>query len=85
MHIGTVEVFPGDGYHRRDKAPSVGVLCGPGNNGATMVPGFMIYDTAFNERRFGYASAIGVILFIITLILTLINMRMTRNVQTEEK
>ena len=50
-----------------------------------MVPGFMIYDTAFNERRFGYASAIGVILFIITLILTLINMRMTRNVQTEEK
>ena len=58
---------------------------GPGNNGATMVPGFMIYDTAFNERRFGYASAIGVILFIITLILTLINMRMTRNVQTEEK
>lgn len=45
----------------------------------------MIYDTAFNERRFGYASAIGVILFIITLILTLINMRMTRNVQTEEK
>ncbi len=58
---------------------------GPGTHGATMVPGYLIYDTAFTDRQYGLSAAMGVILFLITLALTIVNMRMTRNVQTEEQ
>ncbi len=42
---------------------------------ATMVPGMWMYWNAFSINKMGYASAIGVVMFIITMILTLINMR----------
>jgi len=46
---------------------------GPINS--TMVPGMWMYWNAFSINKMGYASAIGVVMFIITMILTLINMR----------
>jgi len=46
---------------------------GPGNKG--MVPGLYMFSMAFSEGRFGYACAIGVILFVIILSLTIIYQR----------
>lgn len=42
---------------------------------ATMVPGMWMYWNAFSINKMGYASSIGVVMFVITMILTLINMR----------
>jgi len=57
------------------------VLTDGGPGYATMVPALHLYHSAFNFLEFGYASAIGVVLFIIMLTLTVINLRY---VQTEE-
>lgn len=46
---------------------------GPGN--ATQVPGYYLYQNAFNYGRFGYASAIGVILMLILLTISYFNIR----------
>ena len=40
-----------------------------------MVPGLYLYDQAFQYFNFGYACAIGVILFVIILAFTILNMR----------
>lgn len=44
---------------------------GPGRS--TIVPALYMYKQAFTHNRMGYASAIGVVLFIIVLIFTVIN------------
>jgi raffinose/stachyose/melibiose transport system permease protein len=49
---------------------------GPG--WATMVPGLRMYDAFTEDSAYGYASAIGVILFVIIFVLTLINQRVVR-------
>ena len=41
----------------------------------TVVP--LIYDTAFERADYGYASAIGVVLFVVVLIFSLIQLRLT--------
>jgi len=46
---------------------------GPGN--ATQVPGYYLYQNAFNYGRFGYASAIGVILMLMLLAISYFNIR----------
>ena len=46
---------------------------GPGN--ATMIPSMLMYQVAFGEGKFGYASAIGIILMLIILALTLLSRR----------
>ena len=46
---------------------------GPINS--TMVPGMWMFWNAFRINKMGYASAIGVVMFFITLVLTLINMK----------
>ncbi|WPJ95839.1 hypothetical protein SH580_20695 [Coraliomargarita algicola] len=46
---------------------------GPGNKG--MVPGLYMFSSAFAEGRFGYACALGMVLFVIILILTIIYQR----------
>ena len=46
---------------------------GPGNRG--MVPGLYMFSSAFTEGRFGYACALGMILFVIILTLTIIYQR----------
>lgn len=49
---------------------------GPGGRG--MVPGLWMYNRAFVAGEFGYACAIGMILFVVILSLTLINNRYVR-------
>ncbi len=46
---------------------------GPGYS--SMVPGLLMYEAAFQDGRFGYACAIGTLLFIVIFALTYINMR----------
>lgn len=57
---------------------------GPGTSNSVNVPGLYLYDWAWGGTlsdmpRYGYASAIGVILFLITLVFTAINMRDKKN------
>lgn len=58
----------------------VGVLLmthgGPGI--ATMVPALAMYTAAFTASQYGYASAIGVVLFAAILILTVINLKVLK-------
>lgn len=49
---------------------------GPLDSTKTLV--FYIYESAFDEFEMGYASAIGVILFLLTLVFSLINLRFLR-------
>ncbi|MGI8483407.1 MAG: carbohydrate ABC transporter permease [Thermomicrobiales bacterium] len=48
---------------------------GPGR-GADVVARYM-YDTAFTQSKFGYATAIGIVLLILTLVLSLITIKVT--------
>lgn len=59
--IGSLEVF----------AP-VQLLTGGGPGNSTNVLPFLLYRTAFISQQFGYASAIGVVLFAIILVLTML-------------
>lgn len=54
----------------------LGVDGGPG--GIATVPGLMIFREAFSRGLFGYGCAIGFVIFVVTLILTLINNRFVR-------
>ena len=49
---------------------------GPGGSG--MTPGLWMYNRAFIAGEFGYACAVGMILFVFILVLTLINNRFVR-------
>ncbi|QGR00094.1 sugar ABC transporter permease [Paenibacillus psychroresistens] len=49
---------------------------GPSNS--TMVASILVFNSAFNELRFGTASAISFFLFIITAIITFIQLRLSR-------
>lgn len=51
---------------------------GVGTTNSVNVPGWYLYEEAFTFDRYGYASAIGVTIFAITMILTLINMKVTK-------
>jgi raffinose/stachyose/melibiose transport system permease protein len=55
------------------------VMTGGGPGWATMVPGLRMYFVATGESRYGYASAIGVALFLVILALTFINQRYLRS------
>ncbi|MCE5260235.1 MAG: sugar ABC transporter permease [Chloroflexi bacterium] len=46
---------------------------GPGT--ATMVPGMWLYNNAFQWNKMGYASAIGLFMFVIIMTLTIVNMK----------
>jgi len=53
---------------------------GPGGpNNATQVISLYMYTNAFTYGKFGYASAIGVTLFLLNMILTLLTFRLTRS------
>jgi ABC-type sugar transport system permease subunit len=43
---------------------------GPGNVG--MVPGLLMYRTAFIDQQFGYSCALGMILFVLILLITIV-------------
>jgi raffinose/stachyose/melibiose transport system permease protein len=68
--IGTVQGFEG-----------MFVLTRGGPGFRTMVPGLWMYFNAFSFQRMGYACAIGVMLFLIILALTIINMKYLRSAE----
>jgi ABC-type sugar transport system permease subunit len=49
---------------------------GPVNS--TMVPGMYLYQNAFDNQNMGYASAIGVVMFVIMAVITFLNLRYMR-------
>ncbi len=51
------------------------VLTNGGPGYATMVPGLWMYQRAFTGDRFGYASAIGCLMFLVMLVITYVNNR----------
>ena len=55
------------------------ILTNGGPAFATYVPGLTMYNDAFYYNRMGYACAIGVSIFIVILILTIINLRYMRS------
>jgi len=50
---------------------------GPGNS--SYVPGLILYNNAFRYSRFGYASAVGVVLFFMIIGFSILNNRLSRN------
>jgi N-acetylglucosamine transport system permease protein len=56
---------------------------GGGPDGSTAVVSQYLYESAFINGRFGYASAIGVALCLVTLLLAVAVLRLTRRQQTE--
>ena len=66
--IGTVQGFEG-----------MFILTKGGPGFKTMVPGLWMYMNAFSFQRMGYACAIGVVLFLLILGLTVLNMRYFRS------
>lgn len=56
-------------------------LGGPGNS--SDVIGLRLYDTAMGEYKFGYASAIGVAMFFLTLSVAFVSLRLTRRDRIE--
>jgi len=55
------------------------VLTQGGPGFATMVPGYLMYQDAFQNTHFGYGSAIGLVLFLIILAATYLNLRYVRS------
>lgn len=56
---------------------------GPGTSNSTNVPAFWLYESAFTYDEYGFASAIGIVIFIITLCITIINMKFIRSENNE--
>ena len=54
-------------------------MTGGGPAGATMVPAYHMYGMAFFSSNYGYASAIGVTLFALTMMLTIMTKRFLRS------
>jgi N-acetylglucosamine transport system permease protein len=56
---------------------------GGGPDGATEVIGLGLYRNAFSYGKFGYATAMGVVLFFLTLTLAALTLRMSRRERIE--
>ena len=65
--IGSLQIFV---------IPKLMTAGGPNYSTSTLL--MLIYDTAFSGNQFGYASALGVILFVLTGIIAIIQFRVTR-------
>lgn len=59
----------------------LGISGGPSRAGDVL--GVAMYRSAFNDYRFGYASAIGVVLLIVTLIVSVLFLRVARRERVE--
>ena len=55
------------------------VLTGGGPGNVTMMPGLYLYNNAFQYQKLGYASAIGVLVFVVILGLTVLITRLLRS------
>lgn len=51
------------------------ILTNGGPGASTMVPGLVLYQSAFQYARFGYATAIGTVIFVVIMVLTYINLK----------
>ena len=74
-----VTILTTAGYFQLFAEPYVMTQGGPLDATKTLV--FLIYESAFVEFEMGYASAIGVVLFAITLVLSLLNLRALRELR----
>jgi raffinose/stachyose/melibiose transport system permease protein len=54
------------------------ILTGGGPANLTSVPGLVMYNDAFYNNQFGYACAIGSVMFLIIMILSVLNLRFLR-------
>lgn len=54
------------------------ILTGGGPANLTMIPGVALYNDAFGNYQYGYACAIGSVMFFVILILTALNFRFLR-------
>ncbi|MDF5754763.1 sugar ABC transporter permease [Spongiactinospora sp. TRM90649] len=61
----------------------VQIMTAGGPNDSTQVGAFYLYQNAFSYGRFGYASAMGVVLFVVTLVLSALTLRATRKERIE--
>ena len=61
------------------------VLTGGGPGYTTMVPGYYMYRKAFLANRMGYASAVGVVLFAVIMLLTFLFYRYLNSDATNDK
>ncbi|MFF4990738.1 carbohydrate ABC transporter permease [Streptosporangium saharense] len=61
----------------------VQIMTAGGPNDSTQVASFYLYQNAFSYGRFGYASAMGVVLFAVTLALSAFTLRATRRERIE--
>ena len=52
---------------------------------ATMLPGLYLFQRAFQSHRLGYASAVGLTIFLFILTLTLINQLLLKSSETESQ
>jgi N-acetylglucosamine transport system permease protein len=59
----------------------LGISGGPGREGDVL--GVALYRAAFNRYRFGYASAIGVVLLLLTLVVSMVFLRVARRERVE--
>jgi N-acetylglucosamine transport system permease protein len=59
----------------------LGISGGPGREGDVL--GVALYRAAFNRYRFGYASAIGVVLLLLTLVVSMVFLRIARRERVE--
>ena len=74
VRIGVVYI----GIIALDMFASVQVMTAGGPNRSTETVSLYMYDRAFTASRWGYATAIGVILLLLTLILSVLTLRTTR-------
>jgi N-acetylglucosamine transport system permease protein len=66
-----------------DSFALIQIMTGGGPSNSTDVIGERLYDVAFGDGKFGYASAIGVVIFFFTLTITIAALRLTRRERIE--
>ncbi|MEV0273507.1 sugar ABC transporter permease [Hamadaea sp. NPDC050747] len=75
------------GIHALDMFAIVNVMSAAGGSGgpdnATQVLGNYLYLTAFSDSEFGYATAVGVALLLLTLLFAWVSLRLTRRERIE--
>lgn len=63
---------------------SIYILTRGGPGTATLVPSVLLYDNAFSFKKYGYASAIGVVMFAIIMLVSFINQKFLKNTETAD-
>lgn len=61
---------------------SIYILTRGGPGTSTMVPAVYLYEQGFTYKRMGYSSALGILLFIIIMILTVLNNKFLKSTDT---